>query len=182
MKKLNKNIGKEKLAIDKFKHNSQKLKNIDNESFYQFNNLTIMVTKKTIDRFIKLRSEGLTFGKIASVLKVTDRTLRNWNKKYYAQIEEMVSLRQQDLMTELLVSRSDRLRFFADEFKKLRDEVSQSIPDFHYQNLLKVIFMLNKEIEKFDINSGKLCKDNNRNIDDIDKNDSENSDSPDKSG
>ena len=134
-----------------------------------------MNSQEKINSFIKLRSEGLKFEKIASVLKVTERTLRTWNKKYYVQIEEMVLLRQQDLMTELLVSRNARLRFFADEFKKLRGEVSRSVPRLHYQNLLKVTVMLNKEIEKFDLNSDSLPQNSVQNInDEVNKISSEN--------
>ena len=123
-----------------------------------------MNKQEKIDRFIKLRSEGLTFEKIASVLDITERTLYYWNKKHYRQIEEMVLLHQQELMKELLVSRNDRMRFFADEFTKVRSEVLNSTPRLHYHNLLKLVLMLNKELEKFDMIPNHFSQDDFKRI------------------
>ena len=115
-----------------------------------------MKDREIIDGFIKLRAGGFSFNKIAAKMGVSEKTLREWNKKYYSEIEKKIEEKKQELLNELAVSRNDRLRFLSEEFQKLRNELScTEKPMLNYYDLVKMTLLINKEIDKFDADMKK---------------------------
>ena len=85
--------------------NSDIIKEIPDVKVLQRHGSNNVKDTETKDRFVELRSDGLSFSAIAKKLKVSKQTLINWSKEFQDEIAnlkaiELEALRDENLLTE----------------------------------------------------------------------------------
>ncbi len=77
------------------------------------------------EKFIYLRSRGMSYGKIAKDIKVAKATLVNWNNEF----KETISTQNQEYVSELRekyhLSVIQRLEFFGERLNDIRGEIKK---------------------------------------------------------
>ena len=72
-----------------------------------------MKDEPTVQRFIKLRVEGLSFSRIAAELNVSKPTLIDWSRKHRHEIENLRAVERENLVQQLLASSEERMKALA---------------------------------------------------------------------
>lgn len=79
-----------------------------------------MYSKKMIRRFIQLKAKNIPNEKIASELKVSERTLTNWGKKYLDEILIQKQIELDKLKNELNIADAQHLEFYSKIIEKCK--------------------------------------------------------------
>lgn len=84
-----------------------------------------MFDSSTKEKFIVLRSTGMSYGKIVKEINVAKSTLIKWNKDF----EEEISKRRDENLNELrdkyLISEIKRVELFGKRLKSIRSEIQK---------------------------------------------------------
>lgn len=96
-----------------------------------------MFDDSTKEKFIELRSTGMSYGRIAKEIDVAKSTLIKWNKDF----EEEISKRQDENLNELrdeyLISEIKRVKLFGERLKSVRAEIQKKgLGELKIQQLL----------------------------------------------
>jgi orotate phosphoribosyltransferase-like protein len=83
-----------------------------------------MKEQETIQRFIELRSQGLTYAKIAEELQVARRTLINWSRQYQYEIQNLRSIEWEAFTNALLASNCERLKGLNERLQSVETELA----------------------------------------------------------
>ena len=124
-----------------------------------------MKDQKSKERFVELRAEGLSFDKIAKMIKISKPTLINWNRELTKQIEEVKNIRYGEILEKYKVTKEKRIARLA----RALDQAWQAYDKKDYKNLSKrdlllIINQLDKRLTdeireiKDDINDKKNKK------------------------
>lgn len=76
-------------------------------------------------RFIELRARGASFQDIADILDCGKSTLVDWNKEMADEIAERKAMTKNDILYNYQVARDNRLRYFAELYRKLKNEIER---------------------------------------------------------
>ena len=76
-------------------------------------------------RFIELRARGASFQDIAEILYCGKSTLVDWNKEMADEIAERKAMTKNDILYNYQVARDNRLRYFAELYRKLKNEIER---------------------------------------------------------
>lgn len=79
-----------------------------------------MYSQKIIHRFIELKSQNIPHNKIASELRVSERTLNNWTKKYYNDILYRKQIELDQLKSQLNIADVQHLEFYSKIIEKCK--------------------------------------------------------------
>jgi hypothetical protein len=88
----------------------------------------------TIDKFIELRAKNITLEKIAEELKVSTRTLINWNKKYYKDILFQRQMEIDLIKEKYKISDSHNLEFYSQVIEKCKE----IFLDISYKGMMRI--------------------------------------------
>ena len=106
-----------------------------------------MKETNTKERFIQLRSEGMSFDKIALELKISKPTLINWSKELQAEIHNLKSIRKDAILEECQIRSENRLMLIGQTLNKLEGELGKrDFSDILTHKLLEQIEKLNEQI------------------------------------
>ena len=67
-----------------------------------------MKDQKTKEKFVELRAEGLSFDKIAQRINVSKPTLLTWNKELNTRIEELKSIRYEEILEKFKATKEKK--------------------------------------------------------------------------
>ena len=87
-------------------------------------------------RFIELRARGASFQDIADILDCGKSTLVDWNKEMADEIAERKAMTKNDILYDYQVARDNRLRYFAELYRKLKNETNSTQCLKNVQNTL----------------------------------------------
>jgi transcriptional regulator with XRE-family HTH domain len=104
---------------------------------------------KTVQRFVELRSQGWTFARIATELKVSKPTLINWSRKHQFQIQNLRAVELEALADQWLSSVSDRLNSLGEHLHKIEAELAtRDVKDLSTTQLYSVARNLRRQIQQ----------------------------------
>lgn len=80
---------------------------------------------KTVQRFIELRVQGLSFVRIAAELNVSKPTLIAWSRKHQHTIANLVAIEREERLNQLLASTEQRLRHLGEQLRAAETELAK---------------------------------------------------------
>ena len=97
-----------------------------------------MKDQETVEKFIELRAENKSYDKISKLLNVSKPTLIEWGKKHKAEINELQSIRFEQILEKYKLTQTDRLNRLAEELNLAWDSFKKK----DYDSLSKREIML----------------------------------------
>jgi hypothetical protein len=84
-----------------------------------------MADNETIQKFIELRSKGISFARIAEQLGVAKGTLINWSRRHQHLIQNLRSIEWEDFIDRTLASKQERLQALTEQLRRLEAQLAQ---------------------------------------------------------
>jgi len=78
---------------------------------------------ETKEKFIELRAEGWSYGRIAMELSVSKPTLISWSREFQMEIENLKAVELSDLLERFSLTKSKRLELFGQSLNALETEL-----------------------------------------------------------
>ena len=89
------------------------------------------------EKFVYLRSRGMSYGKIAKEIKASKATLVKWNNDFKNEISKQRAEFKNELREKYLISDIQRMEFFGERLKNVRSEIkSKGLSDLKINQLL----------------------------------------------
>ena len=108
-----------------------------------------METLEIKNKFISLRSKGLSFDKIAKQLNIAKQTLINWNKDFEEVISNNKALEIEALHEMFFLSREQRIKDFGVLLSNIKKELlNRNLKEVPTDKLLDLFLKFNTQIEK----------------------------------
>ena len=102
-----------------------------------------MKDQETVQKFIELRSQGVSFARIAEQLGVAKRTLIDWSRQHQDVIQNLRTIEWEDFADRTLASRQERLKTLSEHLRRLDVELAQrdlaSVPTARLQSMAEQI-------------------------------------------
>jgi len=100
------------------------------------------------EKFLKLRAvEGKSYDSIAQEIKVSKQTLINWSKELESEIKNIRLQKYDLLMKELKVERYNKIKFYCEQFIRLREEFGgRDLKDVSTKDILNMLENLDQKI------------------------------------
>src|ERR1041385_4593217 len=83
-----------------------------------------MKDQETIQQFIELRSQGLSFARIAEKLGVAKSTLILWSRQHQHLIQNLRAIEWEDFVDRTLASKQERLQALSEQLRRLDAELA----------------------------------------------------------
>lgn len=100
-------------------------------------------------RFIELRARGASFQDIADILNCGKSTLVGWNKEMSDEIAERRSMTKNDILCDYQVARDNRLRYFAELYRNIKNELARrTLRDVPSDKLYAMLEKCSKHIDE----------------------------------
>ena len=104
---------------------------------------------QTRTRFIELRAQGLSLKRIASRLKVSMRTLVDWNRQDNEHIRTLRAVELEALQEKILASREQELKSLKSSLDLIQEQIlSKSHQYTSLENLYRLAALVRGEIRK----------------------------------
>ncbi|MDO4507986.1 MAG: helix-turn-helix domain-containing protein [Candidatus Saccharibacteria bacterium] len=101
------------------------------------------------EKFIDLRARGASYQDIAEILHCSKSTLVNWNKELAAEIAERKAMTKNDILQSYQVARDNRLRYFSELYREIRDELARrNLRDISSDKLYAMLEKCSKHIDE----------------------------------
>jgi len=108
-----------------------------------------MHTEAARDKFVELRAQGWTLGHIATELRVSKRTLVDWNAELAAEVQSLRAYELDLLKEKFLASREEELNRLTRLQKDVEDELaSRPLKHLPVETLFKLAADLRKQIHE----------------------------------
>lgn len=79
-----------------------------------------MHDQKTIDRFLELRADGMSYARIAGELHVGKRTLIEWSGQHQAELQNLREVARDELLEKHRVSVGENIKALAERLGAIR--------------------------------------------------------------
>ncbi len=83
-----------------------------------------MKDQETVQKFIELRSAGVSFARIAQQLGVAKSTLILWSREHQHLIRNLRAIEWEDFVDRTLASKQERLKAISDQLRRLETELA----------------------------------------------------------
>ena len=83
-----------------------------------------MKDHETVQKFIELRSKGISFARIAEQLGVAKSTLILWSREHQHLIQNLRSIEWEDFVDRTLASKQERLKVVSEQLRRLEAELA----------------------------------------------------------
>ena len=108
-----------------------------------------MHDEKTVQRFIELRSQGWTYARLMTELKVSKPTLIGWSRKHQFQIRNLRAIELEALADQWLASVTDRVNAVGGQLRKVEAELAhRDVKDLSTSQLYLLARNLRRQIEQ----------------------------------
>src|SRR6478672_616645 len=108
-----------------------------------------MKDQQTVQKFIELRSRGISFARIAEQLGVAKSTLILWSREHQHLIQNLRSIEWEDFVDRTLASKQERFKTLSEHLGRLETELEKrdlaSIPTPRLHNMAE---QLRRRIER----------------------------------
>jgi len=103
----------------------------------------VMKDQETVQKFIELRSKGVSFARIAEQLGVAKSTLILWSREQQHLIQNLRAIEWEDFVDHTLASKHERLKVLSEQLRRLDTELAQrdlaSVPTARLQSMAEQI-------------------------------------------
>ncbi len=82
-----------------------------------------MKDQKTKMQFVELRSQRMSYDKIARELKVSKQTLINWSKECATEIINLKAIEMESLLERFCLTKSKRMEILGKQLSAVQDEL-----------------------------------------------------------
>ena len=108
-----------------------------------------MYDAETKSRFIELRAKGWSLSRIAEQLKVSQRTLVDWNRQEHEQIRTLRAIEWEALQEKILATGEHELVRLKKELDRLEAELAKRTVEYvSTENLYRLSALVRAEIRK----------------------------------
>jgi hypothetical protein len=83
-----------------------------------------MKDQETVQKFIELRSQGLSFGRISAHIGVAKATLVNWSQEHQHLIQNLRTIEWEEFLDRTIASKQERLQAISDQLRRLETELA----------------------------------------------------------
>ena len=98
-----------------------------------------MKDQETVQKFIELRSKGISFQRIADQLGVAKSTLILWSRDHQHLIQNLRAIEWEDFVDHTLASKQERLKVLSEQLRRLDTELAHrdlaSVPTARLQTM-----------------------------------------------
>jgi transposase-like protein len=84
----------------------------------------IVKNQETVQKFIELRSRGVSFAAIASEIGVAKSTLILWSREHQHLIQNLRTIEWEEFVGRTLASKQERVKALAAQLRRLEDELA----------------------------------------------------------
>jgi len=100
------------------------------------------------EKFIELRSQGLSFERITKELETSKPTLMKWAKEFENEISELVFVEFESLLEKYKMLKIERVRRYGEQLQLIRDALKKSeLKDVSANKLLDMALLLEDKIK-----------------------------------
>jgi len=100
------------------------------------------------EKFIELRSKGISYDKVAKELQVNKSTLIEWGKSYSTTILNLKNIRLETLDKKYLISREESLKTTKQIYRKMRKILlSRDLNELSDEKLIKLYLNISEKLE-----------------------------------
>ena len=100
------------------------------------------------EKFIDLRSKGISYDKVAKELQVNKSTLIEWGKHHSTTILNLKNIRLETLDKKYLISREESLKTTKQFYRKMRKILlSRDLNDIPTEKLIKLYLNISEKLE-----------------------------------
>jgi hypothetical protein len=85
----------------------------------------IMKDQETVQKFIELRAQRVSFARIAGQLNVAKPTLIEWSRQHQHLIQNLRPIEWEEFADTVLASRKERFRALAERLRKFEEELAR---------------------------------------------------------
>ncbi len=107
------------------------------------NGKPVMKDQETVQKFIELRAQGLSYRAIARQLNVALGTLVHWSREHQHLIENLRGIEWEDFLARILAPKQQRIQALAAELRRLEAELAgrdlSSIPTARLHGLVELL-------------------------------------------
>jgi hypothetical protein len=108
-----------------------------------------MYDTDTKSQFLELRAKGWSLSRIAEQLKVSQRTLVDWNRQEHEQIRTLRAIEWEALQEKILATREQELVRLKKELDRLEAELDKRTVEYvSTENLYRLLALVRTEIRK----------------------------------
>lgn len=108
-----------------------------------------MFSKKIIRKFIELKAKNIPNEKIASELKVSERTLTNWGKRYLKEILIQKQTELDELKTALNIADTQHLEFYSKIIDKCKKAfINSDFEKTECADIFKIFSLAVSQVQK----------------------------------
>jgi transcriptional regulator len=109
----------------------------------------VMYDIDTKNQFLELRAKGWSLSRIAERLKVSQRTLVDWNRQEHEQIRTLRAVEWEALQEKILATREQELVRLKKELDRLEAELAKRTVEYvSTENLYRLSALVRAEIRK----------------------------------
>ncbi|MFA5866025.1 MAG: hypothetical protein WC975_15230 [Phycisphaerae bacterium] len=103
----------------------------------------------TKQKFIELRTQGLSFQRIADQLQVSKQTLINWSRDLKMDIDNLRAIRLEALQEQYYTLREKRIELLGQRLHSVLDELAaRDLKNISTQNLLNLLCKFTAALKK----------------------------------
>jgi transposase-like protein len=80
--------------------------------------------QEAVQKFIELRSQGLSYARIAAQIDVARSTLVNWSRQHQHLIQNLRTIDWEEFLDRTLASKQERVQALSDQLRRLETEMA----------------------------------------------------------
>jgi orotate phosphoribosyltransferase-like protein len=108
-----------------------------------------MKDQDTVQKFIELRSKGMSFARLAEELGVAKSTLILWSQKYQHLIHNLRTIEWEEFVDRTVASKQERLQSLTEQLRRIETELAQrDLTSVSTQALQSMAEQLRRRIER----------------------------------
>jgi transcriptional regulator with XRE-family HTH domain len=108
-----------------------------------------MKDTQTKNRFIELRSQGISYEKIATELKVSKQTLINWSKELQLEILNLRAIQLEALQEKYFLTKEKKIEFIGNIMNTLKAEADKrDLTKLSDRELFELILKFSEKLDK----------------------------------
>ena len=108
-----------------------------------------MISQNKKEKFIELRSQNISYSRIAKELEVSKQTLINWSKELSIELQNAIAIQKDALIEKLQINKVQRIATFANLQKKIFTELeTRNFSELSSKELCEVFLKASKALKE----------------------------------
>jgi hypothetical protein len=118
-----------------------------------------MYDQQTKTQFIELRSQGWSLARLSTQLRISKRTLVDWNHMFQSEISALRGVEIEALQEKLLASQEEQLSRLARHQKAIEAELAdRNLKSISTENLFRLAALISRQIQEVRLQPALDCE------------------------